>query len=93
MLAASLAVSDQHRRVMGEQAARIGGELMAAQRIQMGLLPDPASVFANEKRFVVAATLEPARRVGGDFYDCFMIDKNRLFITVADVSGKGTQPA
>ena len=93
MLAASLAVSDQHRRVMGEQAARIGGELMAAQRIQMGLLPDPASVFANEKRFVVAATLEPARRVGGDFYDCFMIDKNRLFIAVADVSGKGLAAA
>ena len=93
MLAASLAVSDQHRRVMGEQAARIGGELMAAQRIQMGLLPDPASVFANEKRFVVAAALEPARRVGGDFYECFMIDQHRLFFAVADVSGKGLAAA
>ena len=93
MLAGSLAVSDQQRRIMGEQAARIGGELMAAQRIQMGLLPDPASVFVDETRFAVAATLEPARRVGGDFYDCFMIDKNRMFFLIADVSGKGLAAA
>ena len=93
MLAGSLAVSDQQRRAMGEQAARMGGELRAAQRIQMGLLPDPAKVFANETRFAIAATLEPARRVGGDFYDCFMIDKNRLFFVVADVSGKGLAAA
>jgi serine phosphatase RsbU (regulator of sigma subunit) len=93
MLAGSLAFSDQHRRLMGEQAARIGGELMAAQRIQMGLLPDPRKVFGNEARFEVAATLEPARRVGGDFYDCFMLDKNRLFFNIADVSGKGLAAA
>lgn len=93
MLAASLAVSDQQRRIMGEQAARMGGELMAAQRIQMGLLPNPAGLFVNETRFSVAALLEPARRVGGDFYDCFMIDKNRLFFSVADVSGKGLAAA
>ena len=93
MLAGSLAVSDQLRRVMGEQAARIGGELKAAQRIQMGLLPDPAKVFGAEQRFTIAAKLEPARRVGGDFYDCFMIDKNRLFFVIADVSGKGLAAA
>ncbi|MEO8386555.1 MAG: SpoIIE family protein phosphatase, partial [Betaproteobacteria bacterium] len=93
ILAGSLAVSDQHRRVMGEQAARIGGELKAAQRIQMGLLPDPAKVFGSEPRFTVAAKLEPARRVGGDFYDCFMIDANRLFFVIADVSGKGLAAA
>jgi len=93
ILAGSLAVSDQLRRVMGEQAARMGGELKAAQRIQMGLLPDPANVFAAEVRFTVAAKLEPARRVGGDFYDCFMIDKNRLFFVIADVSGKGLAAA
>ena len=93
ILAGSLAVSDQSRRVMGEQAARMGGELKAAQRIQMGLLPDPANVFAAEVRFTVAAKLEPARRVGGDFYDCFMLDKNRLFFVIADVSGKGLAAA
>ena len=93
MLAASLAVSDQQRRIMSEQAARIGGELMAAQRIQMGLLPNPAILFGHETRFAVAATLEPARRVGGDFYDCFMVDDNRLFFVIADVSGKGLAAA
>jgi serine phosphatase RsbU (regulator of sigma subunit) len=37
----------------------------------------------------LAARLEPARTVGGDFYDCFMLDAHRLFFVVADVSGKG----
>jgi serine phosphatase RsbU (regulator of sigma subunit) len=61
----------------------------AAKRIQMGLLPDPGEVFKSEQRVEVAALLEPARTVGGDFYDCFMLDGNRLFFVVADVSGKG----
>ncbi|HRE14562.1 MAG TPA: PP2C family protein-serine/threonine phosphatase, partial [Usitatibacteraceae bacterium] len=72
-----------------EQAARMAGELDAAKRIQMGLLPDPREVFAAEPRVDVAAVLEPARTVGGDFYDCFMLDDRRLFFVVADVSGKG----
>jgi serine phosphatase RsbU (regulator of sigma subunit) len=41
----------------------------------------------------VAALLEPARTVGGDFYDCFMIDGQHLFFLVADVSGKGLPAA
>ncbi len=72
-----------------EEAARITGELDAARRIQMGLLPDPASIFANEERFAIAALLEPARAVGGDYYDCFMLDGRRLCLTIGDVSGKG----
>ena len=67
----------------------MAGELDAAKRIQMGLLPDPREVFASEERVDVAALLEPARTVGGDFYDCFMLDDRRLFFVVADVSGKG----
>jgi serine phosphatase RsbU (regulator of sigma subunit) len=69
--------------------ARVAGELEAARRIQMGLLPAPRRVFAGEQRFVLDAGLEPARVVGGDFYDCFMLDDRRLFFAVADVSGKG----
>ncbi|HEV3009510.1 MAG TPA: CHASE2 domain-containing protein [Burkholderiales bacterium] len=72
-----------------EAQARIAGELEAARRIQMGLLPAPRHLFAGESRFAVDAGLEPARSVGGDFYDCFMLDRDRLFFTVADVSGKG----
>ncbi len=76
-------------RVSREDAARVEGELNAARRIQMGLLPDPAALFASEKRFEVAALLESARAVGGDFYDCQMLDERRLCLAVGDVSGKG----
>jgi serine phosphatase RsbU (regulator of sigma subunit)/CHASE2 domain-containing sensor protein len=72
-----------------EDAARVAGELDAARRIQMGLLPDPATIFANETRFSIAALLEPAQAVGGDYYDCFMLDERRLCVAIGDVSGKG----
>ena len=72
-----------------EETARMNGELDAAKRIQMGLLPDTTTLFADERRFAVAALLEPARAVGGDYYDCFMLDDRRLCIAIGDVSGKG----
>jgi len=72
-----------------EESARMNGELDAARRIQMGMLPDPARLFAGERRFSVAARLEPARAVGGDYYDCLLLDEKRLCLTVGDVSGKG----
>jgi serine phosphatase RsbU (regulator of sigma subunit) len=93
VLVGTLANSERQRRVLREQAARVAGELDAARRIQMGLLPDPAETFANERRIDVAALLEPARTVGGDFYDCFMIGERTLFFVVADVSGKGLPAA
>lgn len=89
MQVGSLAEAQRQRQQLREQAARMAGELDAAKRIQMGLLPDPREVFAGESRVDVAALLVPARTVGGDFYDCFMLDANRLFFVVADVSGKG----
>jgi serine phosphatase RsbU (regulator of sigma subunit)/CHASE2 domain-containing sensor protein len=89
----TLANSEKLRRVLREQAARLAGELDAARRIQMGLLPNPAETFAGERRFQVGALLEPARTVGGDFYDCFMIGERHLFFVVADVSGKGLPAA
>ena len=89
LLAATLAEADRQRRALREAQARVAGELEAARRIQMGLLPSPQRLFAGEARFSLDARLEPARVVGGDFYDCFMLDAHRLFFTVADVSGKG----
>ncbi|MGH8668554.1 MAG: PP2C family protein-serine/threonine phosphatase, partial [Burkholderiales bacterium] len=76
-----------------EAAARSAGELQAARRIQMGLLPDPGVLFERERSFAVRALIEPALSVGGDFYDCFKLDDGRLFIVVADVSGKGMPAA
>lgn len=81
-----LAVAQQQLR---ENAARVAGELAAARDIQLGSLPDAARAFPNERRFEFATLLEPAREVGGDLYDFFMIDNRRLCFVVADVSGKG----
>ncbi|WP_228896686.1 CHASE2 domain-containing protein [Pseudoduganella aquatica] len=96
-LLASLFVSEKaaHRRsdaalqLAREGAAKAAGELGAARRIQMASLPQAASVFPAETRFAVAALLEPAREVGGDLYDFFMLDKEHLLFLIGDVSGKG----
>ena len=89
LLASTLAEADRQRRALREAQARVAGELEAARRIQMGLLPAPNELFASEQRFALAAALEPARTVGGDFYDCFMVDERHVFFLVGDVSGKG----
>jgi serine phosphatase RsbU (regulator of sigma subunit) len=76
-------------RLAREASARVAGELEAARRIQLGVLPDAAQSFPGERRIDLAAEIEPARAVGGDLYDFFMLDRDRLFVIVADVSGKG----
>ena len=81
--------AEEDLRVSRESAARMAGELDAARRIQLGLLPNPELIFAGEKRFSLSAILEPAKEVGGDYYDCFMLDERRLCLAVGDVSGKG----
>lgn len=75
--------------VQREEAARLKGELQAARDMQMGLLPAADQVTASETRIDLAAYLDPAREVGGDFYDVFYINPDTLFILVGDVSGKG----
>lgn len=70
-------------------AAKVAGELGAARRIQMATLPQAALAFPGERRFSLDALLEPAREVGGDLYDFFMLDQDRVFFMVGDVSGKG----
>jgi adenylate cyclase len=96
MLVETLADANAQRKSLQERlqlereaAARIAGELDAARRIQAGILPRPELVFPSERRFEIAASMEPAREVGGDLYDFFMLDENRLFFLVGDVSGKG----
>src|SRR5258707_10804425 len=89
MRARARAEADRQRRALREAQARVAGELEAARRIQMGLLPVPGELFGAEQRFSLEALLEPARTVGGDFYDCFMLDEDHVFFLVGDVSGKG----
>ena len=89
VLVALLAEANRQRHALRETQARVEGELSAARRIQTGLLPVPREQFAAEARFQLEAVLEPATTVGGDFYDCFMVDAHRLFFVIADVSGKG----
>jgi adenylate cyclase len=72
-----------------EAAARMAGELEAARRVQIGMLPVPSLAFWGERRFDLHASMEPAKEVGGDLYDFFMADETRLFMLVGDVSGKG----
>ena len=76
-------------RIQREQAARARGEMEAARRIQVGILPDLRAQLSHEPRLDVAACMEPARQVGGDLYDCFMLDEHRVLFSVGDVCGKG----
>ena len=95
LLVLSLAESTRQRRslegvVQGqrERTARIAGELEAAQRIQTASLPRP-DLLRGDRRIDLYAALTPAREVGGDLYDYFMLDDDRLFLLIGDVAGKG----
>lgn len=67
----------------------IEGELQAARQIQMSIVPRVFPPFPDRPEFEIHALLEPAREVGGDFYDFFLIGTHHLCFLVGDVSGKG----
>ena len=72
---------------------RIGTELALATRIQADMLPNIYPAFPDRPEFDIYAAMDPAKEVGGDFYDFFLIDDNRLGLVMADVSGKGVPAA
>ena len=72
---------------------RIGAELDVARNIQSSMLPCIFPAYPNNIYYDIYATMDPAKEVGGDFYDFFMVDESHLAIVVADVSGKGVPAA
>ena len=72
---------------------RIGAELTLAAGIQTHMLPNIFPAFPEREEFDIYATMDPAKEVGGDFYDFFMIGEDHLGMVVADVSGKGVPAA
>jgi sigma-B regulation protein RsbU (phosphoserine phosphatase) len=80
------------RRTTAEKE-RIGSELRIASEIQKSILPRTFPPFPHREDFEIYATTIPALEMGGDFYDFFLIDENRLGVVIADVSGKGVPAA
>ena len=72
---------------------RISTELSLATRIQISMLPSIFPPYPDRSEFDIYAAMEPAREVGGDFYDFFLIDDDHLCLVIADVSGKGVPAA
>ncbi|MER1993090.1 MAG: SpoIIE family protein phosphatase [Eubacteriales bacterium] len=72
---------------------RINTELALATRIQADMLPHVFPPFPDRNEFDLYASMDPAREVGGDFYDYFLADDDHLCMVMADVSGKGVPAA
>ena len=79
-------------RVTAEKE-RIGAELDVARHIQASMLPCIFPAFPERHEFDIFASMTPAKEVGGDFYDFFLVDDDHLAVIMADVSGKGVPAA
>ena len=83
---------EQVRKVSAEKE-RISSELRMATRIQESMLPNTFPAFPECPAVDIYASMDPAKEVGGDFYDFFFIDSEHLAMVIADVSGKGVPAA
>lgn len=79
-------------RIAGEKE-RIGAELAIATQIQADMLPSIFPAFPGRNEIDIYAVMQPAKEVGGDFYDFFLINGHMLAAVIADVSGKGVPAA
>lgn len=92
-------LGDRTRKLLEKQVSdsaakqQIASELNVATHIQTSMLPRIFPAFPEQREFDVYAIMNPAKEVGGDFYDFFAIDDDRLAVVVADVSGKGVPAA
>ncbi len=83
----------EKQRALTLERSRIQTELDVATTIQRSLLPPVTDTFPGREEIGVAASMDPAKAVGGDFYDVFFVDRDRLAFVIADVSGKGIPAA
>ncbi|MBR3552286.1 MAG: SpoIIE family protein phosphatase [Clostridia bacterium] len=79
-------------RIAAEQQ-KTQAEMAIAAKIQSDQMPDPAREFSAQKGIDISGFIKPARDIGGDFFDCFMIDDSHTAIVIADVSDKGIPAA
>ncbi len=82
-----------HLTAVTAEKERIGAELSLATRIQADMLPNIYPAFPERDDLDIYANMTPAKEVGGDFYDFFLIDDTHLAMVIADVSGKGIPAA
>ena len=92
LLLYSISYTEKQRALAIEQS-RLSAELEAASVIQHSLLPPVNDAYPGRKELMVSASMEAAKNVGGDFYDLFFLDSDRLVFLIADVSGKGIPAA
>ena len=83
----------RENEVITAERERISTELSLATRIQASMLPSIFPPFPERAEFDLYALMDPAREVGGDFYDFFLVDEDHLCMVIADVSGKGIPAA
>ncbi len=95
ILTMELSIKDyiENIREITAEKERIGAELNIATQIQASMLPTDFDNYAVLKEFDLYATMDPAKEVGGDFYDFFMISSDTIALVMADVSGKGVPAA
>ena len=83
----------ENLRVETEARERIASELRIAAEIQASMLPRKFPPFPDRTEFDIYAIMDPAKEIGGDFYDFFFVDKSKLCFVIGDVSGKGVPAA
>ena len=89
----TLAENEEKLAGIRAEKERINNELVLATKIQAAMLPGIFPPYPDRKEFDIYALMNPAREVGGDFYDFFFIDEDHLCLVMADVSGKGIPAA
>ena len=92
LLMSMIAFMERQNRLK-EERDRLQSELEVATVIQNSLLPELTADYPGRAEVEVRGSMQPAKEVGGDFYDVFFVDKDRIAFLIGDVSGKGIPAA